>query len=141
MKILRFNFENKKLFDQAFLLRTKVFIEEQGIHPDLEYENEKDAIHYLLFVGEKAVATGRWRQMPDGIKLERFVTLKNYRGKGYGLMILQHILKEVIPLNLPIYLNAQTSALGFYKKSGFFESGKPFEEAGIEHYKMFFKHP
>ncbi|MBU1014316.1 MAG: GNAT family N-acetyltransferase [Bacteroidetes bacterium] len=139
MKILRFTFENKKLLDQAFLLRTKVFIEEQKVDSALEFENEEEAIHYLLFVGKKAVATGRWRQTPNGIKLERFVTLKNYRAKGYGLMLLQHILTEVIPLNQPIYLHAQISALGFYKRNGFSESGKPFDEAGIAHYLMFFR--
>ncbi|MFT5128484.1 MAG: putative GNAT family N-acyltransferase [Rhodothermales bacterium] len=36
----------------------------------------------------------------------------------------------------PVYLNAQTTAVGFYEKLGFCKRGDVFMDAGIEHIEM-----
>ena len=136
--IIRFRYKDKDLFERSRRLREKVFVEEQKVDPALEFENEEESRFYLLTVDGKDVATARWRETSGGYKLERFVTLKEERGKGYGKMILEEMLKDVLPFGKKIYLNAQTQALPFYEKSGFVKTGEPFMEAGIEHYLMIY---
>ena len=36
-----------------------------------------------------------------------------------------------------IYLHAQVDVIPFYEKIGFIKEGDQFEEAGIQHYKMY----
>jgi len=119
-------------------IRRIVFIEGQDVTPDMEYEHEEEAHHYILFEDGKAVATARWRETEKGIKLERFATLKEFRGKGFGAALLQEILKSVIPLNQPIYLHSQVDAQNFYEQFGFVKTGTVFVEANIQHYFMYY---
>jgi len=134
-------FQNHERPDLAHLtreIRRIVFIEGQQVTPDLEYEYEEEAHHYILFEDGKAVATARWRETDKGIKLERFATLKEFRGKGFGAALLQGILKSVIPLNKPIYLHSQADAQNFYEQFGFVKTGNLFSEANIPHYFMYY---
>jgi len=132
--------DRPELAEKAFAIRREVFVVEQFVDPELEYDEfEQESMHYLLSDDEIPVATARWRETPKGIKLERFATLKEYRNKGIGNKILDEVLKDVIDLRKPIYLNSQVSAIRFYERSGFVKEGEMFMEANIEHYKMTFK--
>ena len=135
-RIIRFNFEDKETAEMAFSVRRKVFVEEQQVDPGLEYEHEEEATHYLVLVSEIPVATARWRKTDEGIKLERFATLKEYRNKGIGSKLLQRMLEDVIPLQLKIYLNSQLPAIRFYERHGLKKVGEKFYEADMEHFKM-----
>ncbi len=121
---------------QAAVIRRTVFVEEQGVDPALEYDHEEEAHHYLLFLGEKPIATARWRETEKGIKLERFAVLKQFRNRGIGELILKEVLKDVSLLEKPVYLHAQLNAVTFYERNGFFRVGEKFNEAGIEHFMM-----
>jgi predicted GNAT family N-acyltransferase len=134
--VKRFTFNNKELADQAYAIRKQVFVEEQGVDPDLEYDHEEEANHYLLVAGEKPIATARWRETKKGIKLERFAVLPSFRNRGIGEIILKEVLKDVIPLEKEIYLHSQLKAVPFYQRNGFFTVGNQFTEAGIEHFLM-----
>ena len=127
----------KKLFE----IRTTVFVMEQNVDHDLEYdEHEKESHHYLASFGNNACGTARWRITDSGIKLERFAVLAPYRSKDVGLALLNAVLDDVIPLDQKIYLHAQMPAHGFYLKNGFVEEGDHFWEANIEHVEMVYKH-
>ncbi|MCK5346579.1 MAG: GNAT family N-acetyltransferase [Candidatus Heimdallarchaeota archaeon] len=139
MEIRRFTFEDKELFKIAYTIREEVFINEQKVDRELEFEFEEESTHYLLFVEGNAAATARWRETPKGIKLERFAVLKEYRKKGLGQMILTRILEDVLPFNKPVYLHSQAIAFGFYRKNGFEVIGNAFIEADIEHFMMVLK--
>ena len=118
-------------------IRYQVFVEEQHVPEELEYdEYESASHHYLLLAEGKGAATCRWRETSGGIKLERFAVLPVHRGKGFGALMLQHLLAEVIPMNRKIYLHAQEQVCEFYSKYGFAKEGERFEEAGIQHFKM-----
>ena len=128
------------IFNQAKAIRTQVFVEEQGVPELLEYDGyESTSSHFLVFDQEKAVATARWRQTTDGIKLERFAVLPTYRGKGVGRFLVQQMIQEVKSLSDCIYLNAQIQVVPFYEQLQFERVGPLFEEAGIQHYKMVLK--
>jgi predicted GNAT family N-acyltransferase len=80
----------------------------------------------------------RWRQTANGIKLERFAVLPEYRGRGVGAHLLEAVLADVPRSAKKIYLNAQLSAMDFYLRFGFKSVGERFEEAGITHQQMLY---
>jgi predicted GNAT family N-acyltransferase len=135
-EIKRFGFKDKELAELAFAIRRKVFVDEEGVDPKLEYDSEEEAHHYLLLLGGKALATARWRETEKGIKLERFAVLPEFRNRGLGGIILKEVLNDVVPLNKTIYLHSQLRAVPFYERNGFVREGEVFYEAGLGHYLM-----
>jgi predicted GNAT family N-acyltransferase len=136
IEIKRFSFEDKNLAELAFSIRRKVFVDEQGVDPNLEYDKEDQAHHYLLLLAGKPIATARWRETEKGIKLERFAVLPEFRNRGFGEIILDEVLRDVRQLGKTVYLHSQSRAVPFYERNGFFKEGEMFVEAGIEHYYM-----
>lgn len=136
IEIKRFTFSDKELLQRSNSIRTKVFIEEQKVERELEYEFEEEGNFFLLYFGGLPVATARWRETYKGIKLERFAMLKEYRNKGIGSKLLKAVLEDVIPLNKMIYLHSQVNAKNYYERAGFVKEGDIFVEANIEHYLM-----
>jgi len=136
IEIKRFSFEDKNLAELAFSIRRKVFVDEQGVDPNLEYDKEDQAHHYLLLLAGKPIATARWRETEKGIKLERFAVLPEFRNRGFGEIILDEVLRDVRQLGKTVYLHSQSRAVSFYERNGFFKEGEMFVEAGIEHYYM-----
>ncbi|MEE2954057.1 MAG: GNAT family N-acetyltransferase [Bacteroidota bacterium] len=134
--IERFTFQDKYLINQAFSIRNEVFVIEQAVDKEEEYEFEEESIHFILFENNKACATARYRETKNGIKLERFAVLKEDRGKGYGMQILLKMLEDIQEINKTKYLHAQVQVVPFYEKVGFKKVGRIFEEAEIMHYKM-----
>ncbi len=135
-EIKRFSFRDNELAEIANGIRKKVFVEEQGVDPNLEYDHEEESHHYLLLLGEKPLATARWRETEKGIKLERFAVIPGFRNRGIGEIILKELLHDVIPLEKPIYLHSQVRAVPFYERNGFHMVGGQFTEAGIDHFLM-----
>ena len=62
--------------------------------------------------------------------------LKEYRGLGFGALLVEQMMTEILPTKTKIYLHAQSHLESFYEKFGFKRVGEKFTEAGIEHYKM-----
>lgn len=137
IKVISFSFEDKELTETAFDIRRKVFVDEQHVSREEEYdEHESSSMHYLVYIDEFPVGTARWRKTGNGIKLERFAVLKEYRSTGAGTAVLNKVMNEVTLLNDEIYLHAQITAVNFYLKAGFEKVGDEFTEANIRHYKM-----
>jgi len=125
------------LFHITQNIRHRVFVEEQGIPSELEYDgNDENATHYILYCNDEPIGTARWRFTVKGIKLERFAILKEFRNRGVGKYLLESVLKDVLKEKHSIYLHAQNNAVNFYIRAGFKICGKAFVEAGIKHYKM-----
>jgi len=140
IRIIVFPFFDQELFRQAFAIRQAVFVSEQGVPSELEYDgHEKEATHYLLFYDNVPVGAARWRTTDQGIKLERFAVLPEYRDKGIGSSLVKKVLEDIDPLLLPVYLHSQLKACSLYQRHGFVISGNIFYEAGMPHYKMVLK--
>lgn len=121
-------------------IRKKVFVEEQKVSVADEYDiYEEVSIHYLLNNNDVPLAVARSRKTKEGIKLERFAVLAEFRGQGFGKKIVEQVINEVQGDNDKIYLHAQLPVVTFYSKLGFQKVGDVFVEANIEHYKMVFK--
>lgn len=122
--------------ESAFVIRRKVFVEEQGVAPELELENEEVSVHFLALLDNQPCGACRYRKTDKGYKLERFAVLKEFRGKRVGQALVAAVLDDIPDNAEVIYLNAQSDAVGLYAKFGFAVEGEEFEEAGIKHLKM-----
>jgi len=126
---------------KAFRIREQVFVKEQQVPRDAEHDAfEAVANHYLATIDGVPCGAARWRITDDGVKLERFAVLANYRNKQVGAEVLKAVLKDVKieQAGQKIYLNAQLPAVNFYKRNGFITEGDMFTECDIKHFKMVF---
>lgn len=127
--------------ETAFAIRRKVFVEEQHVSAEEEYDEfETSSTHFLAFSEGNPCGTARWRHTSNGVKLERFAVLGAFRGKGVGKALVKAVLDDVFsqqpePIER-IYLHAQVTAVPLYAGFGFVSVGPMFDEAGIQHYKM-----
>ncbi|QIL51230.1 GNAT family N-acetyltransferase [Weissella coleopterorum] len=122
----------------ALLIRDTVFIGEQGIDPALEHDQmDYERTHFVGYLEQQPVVTGRINANQNSWHLERVATLKNYRGRGFAQELLKFIMDQAQKQGIQsVDLNAQMSAQSFYFKLGFEAFGQPFYEAGLEHIKM-----
>jgi predicted GNAT family N-acyltransferase len=135
--IKRITFKDKDYAEMAFAIRRKVFVEEEGVDANLEYDiYEETAHHYLLFLSGRPIATARWRETVEGIKMERFAVLPEFRNRGFGEIMLREMLSDTVPMKRKIYLHSQLRAVPFYERNGFEKKGEIFYEAGLGHYYM-----
>lgn len=127
---------DEKDMAEALRIRQTVFVEEQKVDPEIEYDEYEDAsTHILARLDGRPVGTARWRLTDSGQKLERFAVLVDARGEGVGKALVEYVLGKLNP-DLPVYLNSQMSALTFYEALGFVAEGDIFYEADIPHRKM-----
>lgn len=140
LECIAFDFSDAALFDIAKNIRYTTFVLEQAVDPDLELDGlDPEAHHFLVKAGSNFLATARYRFTHEGIKIERFAVVKEFRSKHIGSFLLMQMLKELTRLNRPIYLHAQDTAVNFYLKHDFYIVGEAFVEADIIHYHMFLK--
>jgi YbgC/YbaW family acyl-CoA thioester hydrolase len=121
-------------------LRTRVFVEEQGVPQELEWDEfDDDAIHALVLnrLGQ-AVATGRLLQSEPGVaKVGRVAVHPVLRGSGVGRQVMAALMQVAAERgDREVVLHAQRSAEAFYRRLGFQSRGVPFDEAGIAHIEM-----
>jgi YbgC/YbaW family acyl-CoA thioester hydrolase len=124
----------------AHPLRKAVFVEEQGVAADLEWDSDDpQALHAVAFnrFGQ-ALATGRLVDKGSGLgKIGRMAVSRDVRGGQVGRAVLQSLLQAARERGWStIVLHAQTSAMGFYLRQAFQPQGPAFEEAGIPHQEM-----
>lgn len=131
--------ESKVDLERAFSIREEVFVIEQGVDREEEYDQfETTSTHFLAIENEMPVGTARWRIKDDKIKLERFAVLKESRGRGVGASLVNAVLQDIKKTGQKrgIYMHAQVQAVPFYEKLGFKKQGDMFFECEIEHYIM-----
>jgi predicted GNAT family N-acyltransferase len=124
----------------AQAVRTAVFVREQGIAPEDEWDaDDATALHAVLFdVNGQALGNARLLQPTTTVaKVGRMAVLKDARGNGYGARLLQSLIRCARQRShKEVRLSAQRSAEGFYAAHGFVAIGEPFDEVGIPHVEM-----
>ena len=124
--------------DQARLSRVRraVFIDEQGVPEDMEWDTDDAGAVHLLAVDGAGQAIGCARLLPDG-HVGRMAVLPAWRGRGVGRALLAAVLDMAQARgHTTLRLSAQTHATGFYERAGFVALGREYEEAGIPHLAM-----
>jgi len=124
----------------ASAIRTAVFVEEQKIPVEMEWdEADGSCLHAVAFnrFGQ-ALATGRLLEHVPGVaKIGRMAVARSMRGSGVGREVLEALMRKGRELGYgEVLLHAQLSAMGFYLRAGFTQRGATFEEAGIGHVEM-----
>ena len=132
-----------ELKDGAAALRTEVFVEEQEIPQELEWdEHDAKAMHALVLnkLGQP-VATGRLLQpQPKLAQIGRMAVSKALRGGNLGRMVIEALVDAARQRgDHQVILHAQCSAEGFYRRLGFKAHGEVFQDAGIDHIEMTMK--
>lgn len=116
-------------------IRRLVFIEEQKVPVDLEWdEKDTQAIHWLA-LNEMKQPIGCARLVNHHIG--RMAVLKDWRGKGVGDALLKAAVTQCkIAGKQEVVLSAQTHAISFYEQQGFSVVSKPYLDANIWHVDM-----
>lgn len=121
----------------AFYLRYQVFVLEQGISAELEFDelDKQQPDFFVMFDETRPIATIRYQKdskRADWIRPDRFCVAKAYRKQEIGRQLLTDY--EAIAQKegyVGSVLSAEASAQGFYEKLGYQPFGDPFYEDGI----------
>lgn len=129
-----------ELGDAAGPIRTEVFVQEQQIPAELEWdEADASCLHAVAFnrLG-MPLATGRLLPAENGTaRIGRMAVIAPMRGSQVGRLVLDALIEAArLRGDREVALHAQRSAIGFYRRAGFHDHGAPFEEAGIPHQEM-----
>ncbi|MEV7771909.1 GNAT family N-acetyltransferase [Kitasatospora sp. NPDC086791] len=130
-------------------VRWEVFVVEQNVPEELEYdEYDRTSVH-LLAVGADgaALGTGRLihgdqaRELTGGVEgralLGRLAVLSAARGTGLGAELVRAIEAAAAERGATeVELHAQVQALGFYERLGYVAQGPVYDDAGIPHRTM-----
>ena len=116
-------------------IRTLVFIEEQAVSPDFEWDEiDATAVHLLASLDGQPIACLR---IIDYHKIGRMAVLKEFRRNGLGAALL------LAAVNLcklcgstKVYLSAQTHAIEFYEHCGFKVTSAVYQDLHIPHVDM-----
>ncbi|MCH0539936.1 GNAT family N-acetyltransferase [Streptomyces sp. MUM 203J] len=136
--------------ETAFDVRREVFVVEQGVPEELEFDAyDAQALHICAVRTEDGVALGTARLLygghaPEPIAateglgaLGRLAVTRAARGLGVGAALVRGIEDAGRARGLTVMeLSAQTQALGFYERLGYVPYGDVYPDAGIPHRAM-----
>ncbi|MER6920983.1 GNAT family N-acetyltransferase [Streptomyces spiralis] len=135
--------------EACFAVRKEVFVVEQGVPEDIEYDALDAVALHVLAVREDGTPLGTGRLLhgeaaagrtggdPTVGSLGRLAVTQQARGLGVGAALVRAIEDAARARGLAaVDLHAQTHALGFYERLGYEAYGPEFPDAGIPHRAM-----
>ncbi len=126
------------LTEDERMIRTKVFIEEQGFKVEFDDIDSK-SMHLVLYSHGTPAACVRYFRGENDCEfvLGRLAVLKQFRGHHYGEMLVREVEKSVRNIGaVSLSLSAQVRASGFYRKLGFEQNGNIYFDEYCEHIHM-----
>ena len=120
------------------MIREKVFIEEQKVTPQLEWDGmDEAAIHFLALKDGTAIGFARAFINNNHMQLGRMAVLKEHRHQSVGNALIE---KAMVTAKLnqlsAILISAQCHAIDFYAKFGFQVTSDIYLDAEIPHRNM-----
>ncbi len=117
-------------------VREAVFIREQGIPAELEWDGLDEDCRHALVLSSQGEAMGCGRMRSDG-HIGRIAVLLAWRGQKVGTAIMEALMDYARAHDYPqVDVDAQTCAVPFYRRFEFNEEGDVFQDAGLPHIKM-----
>jgi GNAT superfamily N-acetyltransferase len=119
-------------FDLTWPIRHEV------MYPDLPFEaikldNDPDGVHFGLYTDDQLKAVVSLFKAGQAYQFRKFATLVSAQRKGYGTLLLKHIISYVKDIGAEkLWCNARVSAIGFYSKFGFKETDQRSRSNGID---------
>ena len=126
------------LLEQALELRRAVFVVEQNVPEEAEFDWLDETAEHLVAI-EAGVVVGTCRLVVDReqMVLQRVAVSSGQRGRGIGSMLVAESEQRARATGVErIDLHAQLHAVGIYARAGFAAHGEPFDEDGIKHIAM-----
>lgn len=120
-------------------VRQRVFIEEQQVPADEEYDDlDETATHAIALVDGKPAGTGRLVKDESGAaRIGRMAVDREWRRLGVGGRLLRFLEQQAVAQGYRrALLHAQVYVQAFYAAHGYRPEGDHFWEAGIEHVTM-----
>jgi predicted GNAT family N-acyltransferase len=116
-------------------IRRQVFIEEQRVPEELEWDPDEIACDWFVARADSEVV-GIVRFLAEG-RIGRMAVLPAWRRRGVGSALMQAVLAHARTLgHRQLVLSAQVHAIPFYSRSGFAATGSEYMDAGIPHRTM-----
>ena len=134
--IIIFNFDDSERFKFAMKLREEIFIKEQNVSLELEFDGDDEKCrHVLMYYKTDPIGVMRLYSLgSDIVKFQRVGVLSQYRGLKLGEKMMKFVMDELINTGVKTFkLSAQVRVIGFYEKFGFKAYGDVHIDAGIEH--------
>ncbi|WP_329262777.1 GNAT family N-acetyltransferase [Streptomyces pseudovenezuelae] len=135
--------------EACFTVRKEVFVGEQGVPEDIEYDAYDAVAVHVLAVREDGVPLGTGRLLFGDAaagktggdqsvgSLGRLAVTQDARGLGVGAALVRAVEDAARARGLAaVDLHAQTHALGFYERLGYVAYGPGFLDAGMPHRAM-----
>ncbi len=117
-------------------VREAVFIREQGVPPELEWDGLDEGCRHALAISLRGEAVGSGRMLPNG-HIGRIAVKPQWRKQKVGTAIMEALLDYARAHDYKqVEVDAQTYALPFYRSFGFVEQGEEFTDAGLPHIRM-----
>ncbi|MEU9985706.1 GNAT family N-acetyltransferase [Streptomyces sp. NPDC007971] len=135
--------------EACFAVRKEVFVVEQGVPQEIEYDAYDAVAVHVLAVREDGLPLGTGRLLHGEAaatktgadasvgSLGRLAVARPARGLGVGVALVRAIEDAARARGLTaVDLHAQTRAMGFYERLGYEAYGPEFPDAGIPHRAM-----
>jgi alpha-beta hydrolase superfamily lysophospholipase/predicted GNAT family N-acyltransferase len=125
------------LQSDATWVRSRVFVDEQGIDPEHEWDDaDAVALHCVAYRQKQPIATARL--LPDA-HIGRMAVLPEHRREGVARQVLAALMQIGFRRGDSVFeLSAQTAVKDLYSAFGFSVTSDPYLEVGIEHVEMRF---
>ena len=109
------------MLQAVFALRQAVFVEEQHIPIEWEFDEKDQTCPYFLWLdGRIPIATIRYQfSSPNTLQPDRFCVAKAYRHQGYGTKLLHYLEMRGIQEEPSNQCYPQRSTLVFYESCGY----------------------
>ena len=113
-------------------------IRHEVMYPDLPFDaikldDDPSGIHFGLYAADQLTAVVSLFNRDNIYQFRKFATLVSEQGKGYGALLLNHIITYVKDMGgKKLWCNARVSAIGFYNKFGFRETDQTSISNGID---------
>lgn len=138
----------------AFEIRREVFVEEMGILPEIEFNDEDNmAVHAIIYEetaariepkenGEhaerkRAVATGRMMFDGEICRIEHIAVLKDFRGRQYDELVIRILLNKAFTSGIhKVMAHVPASMLELFTEIGFHTDHDEIIEQGKPYYNM-----
>ena len=125
-----------ELAAEAKLIREAVFIQEQRIAPEDEWDAEDElSTHFVTYLDGQPVATAR---LLTNHSIGRVAVLKSARGRKIGQRLMQAVIDYARDEGRQfVKLSSQVHAIGFYQALGFQLQGDEYLDCEIPHIDMY----
>jgi phosphoribosylformimino-5-aminoimidazole carboxamide ribotide isomerase len=114
-------------------LRQRVLYPAQKLY-EMEMDEDNEGLHFAAFKDNAIVGVVSLFQKGDDFQFRKFAVDESVQGMGIGGQLLNHITNFAVTNGgKRLWCNARLSAIGFYLKASFNQTGRLFSKNGFDY--------